>query len=94
MPAGEIFPTSLIFIRPAGNRQQSKAIYHWGIRRRRRKIGKHGKEGKRKWWVLIVSLFPARKWEAVNQGGTRGKDHAMFRKTQGAGGHARPWAIS
>ena len=32
-----------------------------------------------------ASLFPARKWEAVTQGGTRGIDHPMGRKTQGPG---------
>ena len=29
-------------------------------------------------------LFPARKWEPVTQGGTRGIDHLMWRRTQGA----------
>ena len=31
-----------------------------------------------------ASLFPARKREAVTQAGTRGIDHPMWRKTQGA----------
>ena len=30
-------------------------------------------------------LFPERKQEAVTQGGTRGIDHLMCRRTQGAG---------
>ena len=32
-----------------------------------------------------ASLFPARRWEAVTQGGTRGIDHPIRRKTQGVG---------
>ena len=31
-----------------------------------------------------ASLFPAKKWEAVTQGGTREIDHLMRRRTQGA----------
>ena len=32
----------------------------------------------------LVSLFPAKKREVVTQGGTRGIDHPMRRKIQGA----------
>ena len=40
---------------------------------------------KRKWGVLAVSLFPARKQEAVTQDGNRGIDHLIQKKTQQAG---------
>ena len=36
-------------------------------------------------YLSSASLFPKRKWEAVTKGGTRGKDHPMWRITQGAG---------
>ena len=32
-----------------------------------------------------ASLFPARKWEAVTKGGSKGTDHLTRRLTQGVG---------
>ena len=34
--------------------------------------------------ISSESLFSTRKWEAVTQGGTRGIDHLMRRRSQGA----------
>ena len=66
------------------SRQHSKVLYRRGVSKRG-KTRKHEKVGvKRKWWVL-VSLFPTKKREAVTQGGTRGIEHPMRRRTQGAG---------
>ena len=31
-----------------------------------------------------ASLFPVKKWEVVTQGGNRGINHLMWRRTQGA----------
>ena len=53
-------------------------------------VRKRGKTGecaklreKKKWWVFSSdSLFPARKWKVVTQGGARGIDHPMQKKTQ------------
>ena len=47
-------------------------------------MGKHGKiVVKRKWWVLAQPSYCGER-EAVTQGGTRGIDHLMWRRTQGA----------
>ena len=56
-----------------------------GIRRK----GKTGKQKSRNKENVVgfrpASLFPSRKWEAVTQGGTRGIDHLMQKRTQEAG---------
>ena len=54
-----------------------------------------GVQEKRKTWKIrseekvvgfsSASLFPARKWEAVSQGGTMAIDHLSWRRTQGVG---------
>ena len=39
---------------------------------------------KRKWWVLAQLPYYSKETGAVTQGGTRGLDHLMWRRTQGA----------
>ena len=61
--------------------EQSEVLHHCGVRR----SGKTGKHGKGVVGFSSASLFPAKKREAVTQGGTRGIDHPTWRKPQGAG---------
>ena len=47
----------LLLLRSNPSRQQSKVLYHWGVRKRG-KTGKHGNvKVKRKWWVLTQPLY-------------------------------------
>ena len=76
-----------------------KALYHWGIKRKDRKMWKSKSEEKVVGFSSVF-LFPTRKQEAVTQGKTRGIEHLMRRITQGAGmvkswgGQARLWVHS
>ena len=73
----ELLRCSDLFFLEGSNpsRQYSKVLYTWGDQEKK---GKHGEvRVKIKWWIL--ALFPARKREAVTQGGTNS------RKTKGAG---------
>ena len=65
------------------SRQHSKILYRWGVKRRG-KIVKHGKvEVKRKWWVFAQPPYSLQGNRTCTQGGTRGIDHLMWRRTQG-----------
>ena len=67
------------------SRQHTKVLYRWRGQKKRKdwKTGKNRSE-KKVVGYSSASLFLARKWETVTQGGTGGKDHLMWRKTYGA----------
>ena len=63
------------------NRQHSKVLNRLRVRKRGKK-GNHGKVGvKRKWWVLAQPPYSPQEYGSHL---TRGIDHLMWRRTQGA----------
>ena len=76
----------LFLLKSNPNSQHSKAICCWGIRRRRKRKALKSRSEEKVLGFSSASLFPISiwKWEAVTQGGTRGIDYLMWKKTWGA----------
>ena len=67
------------------SRKQSKVLYRWGVRRRR-KTAKQEKVGvNRKWWVLVQPPYSPQRNGRQTQCGTRRMDHLTRRRNKVAG---------
>ena len=61
------------------------AISLGGLEKRKNRKMQKSRSEEKVVGLSSASLFPTRKWEAANQGGTRVIDHLTWRRTQGAG---------